>query len=99
MTEAFNSPLSSASPRRIVVFGMHGFYPRPITQKIFGQPRRSAYFADLMGRAVGRYLSEARPPPMFDPNSVTFITFDGEGTVENRVIRYASGIITTTAEQ
>ncbi|KAJ9119617.1 hypothetical protein QFC22_003326 [Naganishia vaughanmartiniae] len=71
--------------RRVVIIGVHGWFPNAHVQKVIGAPRGSSYFASMMGQAVLAQFEADFGVGQEAPEKVTYIPLDGEGTVEVRV--------------
>ncbi|KAJ9094470.1 hypothetical protein QFC21_006009 [Naganishia friedmannii] len=71
--------------RRVVIIGVHGWFPNAHVQKVIGAPRGSSYFASMMGQAVLAQFEADFGVGQEAPEKVTYIPLDGEGTVDVRV--------------
>lgn len=73
--------------RRVVVVGVHGWYPNKNVQIVTGVPRSSAYFASMMGQAILNQFEADHGIAEDQLEKLTYIPLDGEGTVDTRVDR------------
>ena len=80
--------------RRIVVIGVHGWFPGAIMRTLLGEPTgTSPKFASMMKGAVEAFLKEKGIPLEADSEGregeqgakITCIPLEGEGTIEKRV--------------
>ncbi|KAJ9107252.1 hypothetical protein QFC20_003789 [Naganishia adeliensis] len=80
--------------RRIVIIGVHGWFPNAHVQKVIGAPRGSSYFASMMGQAVLAQFEADFGVGQEAPEKVTYIPLDGEGTVQVRVEKLFKAYLT-----
>ncbi|KAJ3148121.1 hypothetical protein HDU89_004968 [Geranomyces variabilis] len=72
------------SVKRIVVIGIHGWFPGRLLQRVVGEPTgTSSRFAEKMGLAVRSYFSEKYAITL-GPEAMTLMPLEGEGKVEDR---------------
>ncbi|KAJ3162104.1 hypothetical protein HDU86_005802 [Geranomyces michiganensis] len=70
--------------KRVVVIGVHGWFPGRLLQKVVGEPTgTSSRFAEKMALAVRSYFSEKYAITL-GPEAVTLMPLEGEGKVEDR---------------
>ncbi|ODO10337.1 hypothetical protein I350_02566, partial [Cryptococcus amylolentus CBS 6273] len=68
--------------RRVVVAGVHGWFPAKMSNSIIGEPTgTSVKFANMMGQAVKQFFDEKG----VDDLRLTLMPLEGEGTIDSRV--------------
>ncbi|KAJ9098482.1 hypothetical protein QFC19_006349 [Naganishia cerealis] len=82
--------------RRVVIIGVHGWFPNAHVQKVIGAPRGSSYFASMMGQAVLAQFEADFGVGQEAPEKVTYIPLDGEGPVEVRVEKLYKAYLSRT---
>ncbi|KAJ3016157.1 hypothetical protein HKX48_004179 [Thoreauomyces humboldtii] len=71
--------------RRVVVIGVHGWFPGKFLQRVVGEPTgTSDRFAEKMSMAVRAFFSEKYNITL-DDDAITQMPLEGEGKVERRV--------------
>ncbi|KAG8888786.1 hypothetical protein FRB98_006798 [Tulasnella sp. 332] len=73
-----------AGTKRIVVIGIHGWFPGPMIRSMLGEPTgTSARLASMMGFTLEEYVLKHDIPV----EKVTMIHLEGEGTIARRVAK------------
>ncbi|KAI8826005.1 uncharacterized protein EV422DRAFT_563820 [Fimicolochytrium jonesii] len=71
--------------QKIVVIGVHGWFPGRFLQRVVGEPTgTSGRFAEKMALAVRAYFSE-KYNIMLSDDAITMMPLEGEGKIERRV--------------
>ncbi|KAF9446917.1 hypothetical protein P691DRAFT_803264 [Macrolepiota fuliginosa MF-IS2] len=76
--------------RRVVVIGIHGWFPGAVVRTVLGEPTgTSGKFVDMMVQALENFQEEHS----VSLDKVTRIPLEGEGTIERRVEKLYSNLI------
>ncbi|KAJ3083811.1 hypothetical protein HDU99_005899 [Rhizoclosmatium hyalinum] len=79
------APKPPAIPRRVVVIGVHGWFPGRLLRNITGTPTgTSQKFAEKMEQAVRMHFLDTTDTNL-PPSSISSISLEGHGKVEDRV--------------
>ncbi|KAJ3252028.1 hypothetical protein HK104_007337, partial [Borealophlyctis nickersoniae] len=71
--------------KRIVVIGVHGWFPNRVLQRVVGEPTgTSPRFVEKMDQAVRQFFSE-RYNITLPPDAIELMPLEGEGKIERRV--------------
>ncbi|KAF9387719.1 hypothetical protein CPB97_002173 [Podila verticillata] len=77
-------PHGTAGVRKVVIFGIHGWFPTKLVRTVIGEPTgTSKKFCDEMDLALKDYLRLHNVT--LDPEDITLIPLEGEGKVLDRV--------------
>lgn len=77
-------PRGTAGIRKVVIFGIHGWFPTKLVRTVIGEPTgTSKKFCDEMDLALKDYLRLHNVT--LDPEDITLIPLEGEGKVLDRV--------------
>ncbi|KAG0239149.1 hypothetical protein BGX31_002989 [Mortierella sp. GBA43] len=83
-TTTENSLQNTRSVRRVVIIGVHGWFPVKLIRTVIGEPTgTSQKFCEEMDLALKEYLRIHNVE--LEPGAVTLIPLEGEGKVMNRV--------------
>ncbi|TEB27147.1 hypothetical protein FA13DRAFT_1634918 [Coprinellus micaceus] len=76
--------------RRVVIIGVHGWFPGALMRTMFGEPTgTSSKFANMMEQAVQEFENEQG----VQLEKITKIPLEGEGTIERRVEKLYSSLV------
>ncbi|WVQ84854.1 hypothetical protein IAT38_007011 [Cryptococcus sp. DSM 104549] len=80
--------------RRVVVVGVHGWFPAKMLNSVIGEPTgTSVKFANMMGQAVKQFFQEKG----VDDIRLTLMPLEGEGTIDSRVDRLYKAYLSNPA--
>lgn len=101
MREKFSSfveDMKSSDPKtivdkRIVVVGVHGWFPMKLVRSMIGEPTgTSIKFCEQMAASVKLYFKTEHGVTLSD-NAITMVPLEGEGKVEDRVNQLYSKLV------
>ncbi|CAO3640226.1 unnamed protein product [Mucor hiemalis] len=101
MKEKFSSfveDMKSSDPKtiidkRIVVVGVHGWFPMKLVRSMIGEPTgTSMKFCEQMAASVKLYFKTEHGVTLSD-NAITMVPLEGEGKVEDRVNQLYSKLV------